>query len=386
MNNILVIIKKEFARFFKDKRLVLSTIILPGLLIFLLYSIMGSAMGGIFSSDDEYKPRIYVANNSQILTLSDNDYFSVVNENFLIDEIKEKIANQEENVDLLVVFPENFDDAIVSGQVPNIEIYYNSVSSNSTSAYSLVEAVFTTYEQSISNIFDINKTVEGDLASKDDITGMFLSMMLPMLMMVFIFSGCIAVAPESIAGEKERGTITTMLVTPLKRSHLAIGKIIALSCISLLSGISSFIGTILSIPKLMDGVADDLISVSAYSFGDYALLLLTIFSTVLIMVALISLISAFAKNVKEAQTYVMPLMVVSMLVGLSSMFSSGGSSLLITYAIPLLSSVQVMNAILTFTLTIPNFIVMIVSNAIYISILVFILTKIFNSEKIMFNK
>ena len=46
MNNVLTIIKKEFARFFKDKRLVLSTLILPGLLIFLLYTLMGSVFTG----------------------------------------------------------------------------------------------------------------------------------------------------------------------------------------------------------------------------------------------------------------------------------------------------------------------------------------------------
>ena len=40
-----------------------------------------------------------------------------------------------------------------------------------------------------------------------------------------------SVAPESIAGEKDRGTIATLLVTPLKRTHLAIGKIISLAII-----------------------------------------------------------------------------------------------------------------------------------------------------------
>lgn len=71
---------------------------------------------------------------------------------------------------------------------------------------------------------------------------MIFSSMLPMLLMIFLFTGCMSVAPESIAGEKERGTIATLLVTPVKRSHIAIGKIIALSIIALLSGISSTLG------------------------------------------------------------------------------------------------------------------------------------------------
>ena len=94
------------------------------------------------------------------------------------------------------------------------------------------------YENSIANKFDINAG-EGtyDLASERDTSATFFAALLPMLLMIFLFSGCMAVAPESIAGEKERGTITTILVTPIRRSDLAIGKITALSVIALLSGI-----------------------------------------------------------------------------------------------------------------------------------------------------
>ena len=67
---------------------------------------------------------------------------------------------------------------------------------------------------------------------------MVFSSLLPMLLMMFLYSGCASVAPESIAGEKERGTIATMLITPTKRSDIAIGKILALAIIALLSGTS----------------------------------------------------------------------------------------------------------------------------------------------------
>ena len=74
----------------------------------------------------------------------------------------------------------------------------------------------------MANKFDINAGEEAyDCATKEDVVGQIFSMMLPMLMMIFLFSGCMAVAPESIAGEKERGTNATLLVTPMKRSSLA---------------------------------------------------------------------------------------------------------------------------------------------------------------------
>ena len=90
-----------------------------------------------------------------------------------------------------------------------------------------------TYESALANKFDVNPGEEVyDMATEEDLSAQVFSMMVPMLLMIFLFSGCMAVAPESIAGEKERGTIATLLVTPVKRSHLAVGKIISLSVIT----------------------------------------------------------------------------------------------------------------------------------------------------------
>jgi sodium transport system permease protein len=72
-----------------------------------------------------------------------------------------------------------------------------------------------------------------------------------MLIIMFLFSGAMSIGPDSIAGEKERGTIATLLVTPVKRSEIAIGKVMSLSIISLFSATSSFIGIMLSLPKLL---------------------------------------------------------------------------------------------------------------------------------------
>ena len=79
-------------------------------------------------------------------------------------------------------------------------------------------------------------------------------------------------APESIAGEKERGTIATLLVTPMKRSSLALGKVFSLSIIALLAGCSSFIGTFAALPKMMGGELTGVDS-SVYVPMDYAMLL-----------------------------------------------------------------------------------------------------------------
>ena len=248
----------------------------------------------------------------------------------------------------------------------------------------MLTEMFDSYEAVLSNKFDINsgdKTY--DMASDKDETGQIFAMMLPMLMMMFLYSGCMAIAPESIAGEKERGTIATLLVTPMKRSQLAVGKIISLGVIGLLSGLSSFLGTMLSLPNLMGG-ASDTMNASVYQVSDYVVLLLVILTTVLVMVAAMSIISAFAKSVKEAGTSMVPLMIVILLVAVSSMVSSGASKEPYWYLIPFYNSVQCMNGIFSFTYAPVDIVITVVSNLVYTFLLAAGLAKIFDSEKIMY--
>ena len=210
-------------------------------------------------------------------------------------------------------------------------------------------------------------------------------MMMPMLLMIFLYSGCSAVAPESIAGEKERGTIATMLVTPIRRSDIAVGKILALAVITVLSGASSALGTILALPKLMGGAAGEM-DAAIYGIREYLLLAAVILSTVLLLVTLVALLSAFARTVKEAQSYAVPLMILVMVLGITGMFGGGASQNLAMYAIPLYNSVQCIVGIFSFSVLGSGVAVTAAVNGAATLLGVFILTRMFNSEKIIFGR
>lgn len=394
--NMITIMRKEFSRFFGDKRLVFTSILMPGLMIYIMYSFMGKAMMTQFSTEQDYVYKIYVVNQPELdflPELKDQANINILqNEQGEIEEAKSQLENQE--IDLLMVFPEDFkehaaayDSMTAEEPAPEVEMYYNSVSTESYSAYNMMYELLDQYESSLANKFDINADagVNYDMATDKDTTAQIFSMMLPMLMMIFLFSGCMAIAPESIAGEKERGTIATLLVTPMKRSELAIGKIISLSVIGLLSGLSSFVGTMLALPKMMGGASAEGLSASVYSGMDYVLLLLVILSTVLVIIAVISIISGVSKSVKEAGTAITPLMIIVMVLGITSMFGSGAPKEVYWYFIPLYNSVQCMNGIFSFDIVAVNFVVTVISNIVYTFIMVGILAKIFDSEKIMYN-
>ena len=386
MKNAFIIMRKEFARFFKDPRLVLGTLILPGLLIFFVYTLLGSVF---YEKEPSYTLKIVNPSASFAALFEEQDAYTLEEaEASQVEAIKGEI--KEGKTDLLIVFPENFDAILVGGAYappgeegsPNVEVWYDSAQMRSATAYNTVAGLLDTLEDMVSSRFDVNLSGGGDLSTKAEAEASYYAMLLPFLVLTFLFSGCLGIAPESIAGEKERGTIATLLVTPIRRSELVIGKICSLSVLSALSAISSFIGTFLAMPKLMGGNIGDMFA--AYTAGDYLALFAVMLSAVLLIVCIISILSAYAKSVKEATAFAMPVMVVVMLLGLSSMIF-GTVKNPAAFLIPAYNCVQMMSQIFSRALPPVCLVITLASNAVYIGLLVFALTKMFKSEKCMFN-
>lgn len=394
MRNIWTIIKKELKRFFTDKRIIVS-LFLPGILIYFVYSFMGSFMKDAMSTSSDYVYTVYVQNKadagevfSSMLTNTPFtiELIEVEQSETGVEDIKGQIKEKE--VDLLIVFEENFYNNMILYQsqsntkAPNISMYYNSVNTPSNEIFNYYSLVFNEFEATMTNKFDINNSEEKyDLATEEQTTIMLLTMLLPFLLITFLFTASMSVTPDSIAGEKERGTIATLLVTPMKRSELALGKTIAISIAALASSIVSFVGLILSLPKLMQMASIDL---GIYGIATYLAILAIVVVTELLFVVLISLISAFAKSVKEASGYCSALMIVIMLLGVSTMVGISSNNLF-TFFLPVYNSIQCLNDILSLSFNVGHFLITILSNLILIILGTIGITKIFNSEKILSN-
>lgn len=377
MKNIATILRKEFSRFFKDKRMIL-TIILPGLLIYILYSVLGSVIGKISDPDEEFTPTAVVFNMpSEELGL--NGIFKISEEQLDIEEAKGKVA--EGSLDLVIVFPENFSISGDLNNPPNVSVFYNSVNENSLQGYYVASALLSAYQKTTFTVNLSDKTVY-DLATGKDTSTKILSMLVPMLMFALLASACMAVAPESIAGEKERGTMATMLITPVKRWQIALGKIISLACFAVLSGISSFFGVILSLPKLMNGMMN--ITSVPYGFADYLGIFALIISLVLVIVSMFAAVSGVAKSVKEAGAYIGPLMMLIIVLGMVSMFVP--STMVGLCAIPVLGCGLALSGLLSLTASPLGIALAVISNLVFTGLFTVALALMLNSEKIMFKK
>ena len=245
MKNIMTIVKKELRRFFTDRRMVAS-LILPGIIIFLLYSIMGSFMGRQMSVEEDYKYEIVIVNYDTNLdpyfAFLDSEHFSITYINNTDDTNLTKLEDKE--LDLYVVYPNNFyqeslnyDSSVDGiGNSPIVKIYHNSSKIESAAAYNIYLSGLSYYQETISEKFRVNIGKEKfDLITDESMTIQIITMLVPFLLITFLFIGAMGISIESIAGEKERGTIATILATPIKRTELALGKIIALSILALIS-------------------------------------------------------------------------------------------------------------------------------------------------------
>ena len=399
MKNILAIMKKELRRFFGDKRMI-ATLILPGLLIYVIYSLMGGALSeNLAGGGENTEYRVLTHGSSELIsavTLNSGmniTYYRCPDCTEEHDPATISKAINEEGFHAYLVIPEDFDQKIAAydpatGQpAPEVKIYYNSSDADSATAYSTLLALLGALESSMANRFDVNISpdVVFDVATEEDLTGMLFSMLMPLLLIILMFSSCMAMTAESIAGEKERGTIATLLITPIKRSELALGKIAALSIMSLLGGLCSFVGVLLALPKLMGGEAMDAVDTSVYTMGDYAMILCVILSTILVFVSLIAVLSALANSVKEASTLVSPLMLVVTVIGVSGMFGSPEKSLGL-FLIPVYNSVQCISGVFSMSYEPMQIILTVAANLLTAGVFAVVLTRMFNSEKVMFKK
>lgn len=375
MKHILIVMRKELARVFTDKKLIFTTIILPGLLLFVVYSLMGSAMSQMVEPEKAYDIYEYGLTSEvrTVLVTAFTEAEMEVNFISVTESEIEGIKNDIESEDKLLLIHMDPD-------TKEIYLYYNDGNMDSLGIQSSVLGILNAvYNQTIIN--GVQYKILEQTLSKNDLSFNLVAMILPMLIITFLFQGALAVGPESIAGDKERGTIATLLSTPTRRSHIALGKIFSLSILSVLSSISSFIGVILSLPKLMQ--SDTSIT---FDFSTYVTLFLILVSTTLVIISIVSVISATAKNIKEATTFVTPLMILSMMIGMTTMFSFKISDGAWTYAIPIYNTANILSEAFTGNINLVPLVVAVVSNLLFTVIFTFILTKMFNSEKMMFTK
>ena len=142
-SNTLTIIKKEFARFFGDRQLLFTTVIMPGLLIYIIYSLMGSGIQNMVTEGADETVTLQVENMPPSLAPM---FYSLgssisVSDCAISDDDIAQLEDKDINA-VLLRFPENFDGIVYAersenSETPNVEIFFNSTN-NASNRVSMV--------------------------------------------------------------------------------------------------------------------------------------------------------------------------------------------------------------------------------------------------------
>lgn len=400
MRGISIILQKELRRVFQDKKLVISLFILPVVLVVGIYGLMFFLMNSADEDVEAHISKVYIMNEPQdFKQLIDNNEYSgevnlVQNEDEL-DTIKTDILNGD--VDLLIVFPSDFSEAIKNypnSAIPEVMTYYNPSEDYSATAKSNYVVLLEQYrtlllqervgDLDIIKIFSVDETnTESVIQDDDKAVGKVLGVMLPYIITMMLFAGAMSIGTDMITGEKERGTMATMLLTPIKRTNIVLGKIIAMAIISTITAVMYVVSMIIAMP-FIPAEDTELLSNIKLLPVQYIELIIILVGAVFMYVAIVSLIAVFSRTSKEASTYMSPAYIIVIVVGLLTMLQTKEASLL-EYAIPLYNISLILKNIFTRDITVLQFVIGTVTTYLYSAIMVVIMAKAFNSEKTMFN-
>ncbi|WP_407539889.1 ABC transporter permease [Deinococcus radiomollis] len=218
-----------------------------------------------------------------------------------------------------------------------------------------------------------------------------LAFLVPMFLLQFILAGGMATAIDSTAGEKERGTLEVLLVSPIRRSEVVVGKLLATCSTALLSAACGLVGLLLSGPvsRLLTPPAAGAVTtglggqLSVTPLSVLALITMAL-SAALLLSALLIAVSIFARSYKEAQTYVTPisLLIVFPAVGLQfADFIGRGAGL---YAIPVVNAMVVILDVVKGTLNLPFAALAVAVNLLVTALLIGLAVRSFGREAVIF--
>lgn len=220
-----------------------------------------------------------------------------------------------------------------------------------------------------------------------------LAFLVPMLMLSFLLNGGMATALDSTAGEKERGTLESLLVTPVRRGEVVAGKLLATTLMSLATGFFSLLGflaTGLVAARLSQRSVVEAEAMQAMggqltlTLGSLAAMALVVMSVALLISAVLIALSIYARSYKEAQTYVSPLSLLIVFPAVMLQFSDFLKMGDWLYALPLFGSMVAILDVVKGQITLGHTLAAVAGNLLGTAVLGWLAWRSFGREEVIF--
>lgn len=380
-NNLWNILKKELRELFRDKKSLAMMLIIP---IFIPLLVIG--MSALFESQ----------------VSKDLSEYNKIGFAYEITETEKSIA-EEMNIEIINGNEEELKKKYDNGEInlyvtkqDNKYIINTDGSDNSTFAKSLMETYFNTYKQYLQQSYlqenNINPdevlniiAVEENVLEKDNYFANYIKNYAFLFIMMAITVSATYPATDTTAGERERGTLETLLTFPIKSKDIIVGKFLGVTVSSIITGIISLALAVISLilTKNMFSIYDGIEVMYSPITLLFAIIVIIAYS--FFISGLCIAIASTSKTFKEAQSALTPLTFISFFPGMIA-FMMGITTTPTLAIVPFLNFTLIFTDINNGTINLLNIGLMAISTIIYISLVFAHIIKQYKSEKVLFAK
>lgn len=405
-HSILTVYFKELRDSLRDRRTLMSMIVIPTLLMPVIMFGFGAVMTKVVKKARAEATSLVIIGGSDspgvVEALKQDKRFRVLPGG---EDFKQLVSDKK--VRLALEIPPGFEGALKEGETKVVKIYHYEGEMKSGMGVSAVENFFRDLREktiesrltargmpaALVKPFEVRRE---NVAPPEKVGGNLFGGFIPYIIVILCFTGAMYPAMDLTAGEKERGTMETLLCSPVNRVNIVLGKFLmvltaslATMCLSLLSmGVSVMVGGSLFTGSTK-AVAGAAAQGGAPAFmpmidplGIFGMFAMVVPVAVLFAAALLT-ISLFAKSYKEAQSYVSPLMIVIILPAVFGMLPGIELSAK-TALVPILNLSLVCKEMLSGVWNWGYIGLIFGSSCVYAGIAISLAVRMFNREDVMF--
>ena len=400
MNKWQVLLVKEIKHLFRDTKNIVQTVVVPTFITPLLVGAIFWYVGSIATEETKktYEISVYSSADSLLIdNLNDSDRLAITKEGSL-EAVIEAVTFDKSEIGL--AFDDTFVDDLTSNNSAQLTIYSKDIDTFSQ-AKSIVSNIVDDYEESIRNnrleLLNLDENYvnpitinEEDLTTEEESAGSIFGALLALFFVMYVISGSMYPAIDLGAGEKERGTMETLISTNISSVDIIIGKMLSVTSSAILTATFSMLGFAIPILVIFLFYAD---SVNEYLFGLLSAIvnpvaLIGVFVLIIplsvFMGAFLLAISVYAKTPKEAGLLLGNVLIVFIIPCYVPLINQGLELDFVGALIPCYNLALITNNLIAGTVDWFLYSVALLSTIVYCIVAIYITYIMFDDENVIF--
>ena len=400
MNKWQVLLVKEIKHLFRDTKTIVQTVVVPTFITPLLIGAIFWYVGSIATEETKktYEISVYSSADSLLIDdLNDSDRLAITKEGSL-EAVIEAVTFDKSEIGL--AFDDSFVDDLTSNNSAQLTIYSKDIDTFSQ-AKSIVSNIVDDYEESIRNnrleLLNLDENYvnpitinEEDLTTEEESAGSIFGALLALFFVMYVISGSMYPAIDLGAGEKERGTMETLISTNISSVDIIIGKMLSVTSSAILTATFSMLGFAIPILVIFLFYAD---SVNEYLFGLLSAIvnpvaLIGVFVLIIplsvFMGAFLLAISVYAKTPKEAGLLLGNVLIVFIIPCYIPLINPGLELDFVGALIPCYNLALITNNLIAGTVDWFLYSVALLSTIVYCIVAIYITYIMFDDENVIF--